>query len=188
MKATWTFIKILSVFLALFMALYGGYFLLRRSDMTLPSLLLPASGSRMFMSMEGFRFTQSENGHVAWHMNARKAELFENKQARLKDLEITYLTADNKEASLIGDSGTMDTATGNASIRSESKEIRIVTDDGYVMTTSSLFWKPVERLVSTQDRFKLLGSEIYLEGKGLSANVDMHTIAVNSNVKAVLQE
>jgi len=42
--------------------------------------------------------------------------------------------------------------------------------------------------VWTAEPFKLLGSEIYLEGTGFSGNVDLRSIAVKKNVKAVLQE
>ena len=82
----------------------------------------------------------------------------------------------------------MDTVTGNASVRRDSREVRVVTSDGYLLTTDSLTWKAGDRLVLTPDPFKLLGSEIYLEGRGLTANLDMRMIVVNNNVKAVLQE
>lgn len=188
MKEAFKLLKFFAVVLILSGALYGGYHLLRTSDVSFPSLLQPTGGARLFMSTEGFRFTQSENGQVAWRMYARKADLFENKEAKLKNFEITFQSPEQKQAALFGDTGIMDTVTGNASIRGVSNDVRIVTSDGYVLTTNSLYWKAGQKLVSTQDPFKLLGSEIYLEGKGLSANVDMRTIAVNSNVKAVLQE
>jgi LPS export ABC transporter protein LptC len=188
MKVNWKLFKVLAAVLILISALYGGYLLLRRSDMSIPSLLHPAPRSRLFMSMEGFRVTRSENGRVAWRMLARNADLYESKEAQLKDLQITYITPDKKEAELLGESGTMDMVTGNASVRRVTQDVRIVTSEGYLLTTDSLFWKAGERLVTTPDPFKLLGTEIYLEGKGLSGNVDMRTIVVNSNVKAVLQE
>ncbi len=188
MKVIGKLFKVLSVLLVLFAIFYGGYLWLRGADMTMPSLFQPAPGTRRLMSMEGFRFTQSEHGRISWRMHARQADLYESKEARLKDLEITFFTPDNREGTLTGDAGTMDTATGNASISSVSREVRVVTSDGYLLTTNSLFWNAGERLVRTPAPFKLLGSEIYLEGKGLSANLDTHTIVVNSNVKAVLQE
>jgi LPS export ABC transporter protein LptC len=190
MKVNGKRITVLSAVLILVAALYGVSLFVRRADMTMsmPSLFRPAQGSRLFMSIEGFRFTQSENGRVAWRMHARNAELYENKEARLKDLEITFIAPDKREAVLIGDTGTMDTATGNASVLGVDHEVRILTSDGYLLTTHSLFWKASRRLVDTPDPFKLLGREIYLEGKGLSANVELRTIVVNDNVKAVLQE
>jgi LPS export ABC transporter protein LptC len=188
MKVNWQILKVLSVFLVLFAIFYGGYRWLRGTDMTMPSLFRPAPGARLLMSMEGFRFAQSENGRISWRMYARKADLYESKEARLKDLEITFFAPDKREGTLIGETGTMDTATGNASVSRVSREVRVVTSDGYLLTTNALFWKAGKRLVRTPDPFKLLGSEIYLEGKGLSADVDMRTIVVDSNVKAVLQE
>jgi LPS export ABC transporter protein LptC len=188
MKVNWNLLKVLSLVFLITSALSGGYLLLRRTEMSMPSLFPAVSPSRLIMSMEGFRFTQSENGRVAWRMHARKADLYESKEAELQDVAITFIAPDNKQAELIGEVGTMDTASGNASIRRISQEVRIVTSDGYLLTTPALYWKASERTVSTPDRFKLLGSEIYLEGKGLSGNADMQKIVVNGNVKAVLQE
>jgi LPS export ABC transporter protein LptC len=187
MKVNSTFSKILGAFIILGACAYGGYLLVRGSDMSMPSLLQPTTGVRLIMNMEGFRFTQSENGRVSWRMKARNADLFENKEAQLGEIEIVFSNPDNKEAALLGDTGTMDTTSGNASIRRGSREVRIVTSDGYLLTTNSLFWKAGERLVWTADPFKLLGSEIYLEGVGITANVDMRTLVVKENVKAVLQ-
>jgi LPS export ABC transporter protein LptC len=188
MKVNWKFFKAFAAFLIFAALLYSGYLLLRGADLTMPALLKPAAGERLLMSMEGFRFAQSENGRVSWRMNSRSATLYANKEAQLKDIEIVFITPDNKEAALIGDVGIMDTVTGNASVRRDSHEVRVVTSDGYLLTTDSLTWKAGDRLVLTPDPFKLLGSEIYLEGRGLTANVDMRMIVVNNNVKAVLQE
>ena len=167
---------------------YGGYLLLRGTEITMPSLFHPAAGVRLLMSMDGFKFTKSENGRVSWRMNARGAELYENKEAQLKDIKIVFTSPESKEATLLGEAGTMDTSNGNSSIRRVTRDVRVITSDGYLLTTDSLFFMAVERVVWTDDPFKLLGSEIYLEGVGLSANVDLRKVVVKNNVKAVLQE
>lgn len=167
----------------------GIYDLLRGRDITMPSLFQPKQGVRLLMSMDGFRFAQSEDGRVAWRMRAASADLYENKEAQLKDIEISYMGAQNGYAAeMFGEAGMLDTASGNASLRRGVREVRIVTHDGYLLTTDSLFWKAGDRLVRTVDPFKLLGREIYLEGRGITANVDMRTFEVTDNVKAVLQE
>jgi hypothetical protein len=121
-------------------------------------------------------------------MDARNADLYENKEARLQDIKIVFKSPENREATILGETGTMETSSGNASLRRVTREVRVITSDGYLLTTDSLFWKAGERVVRTADPFKLLGSEIYLEGTGLSANVDMRTIVVRNDVKAVLQD
>jgi LPS export ABC transporter protein LptC len=181
-------ITALGVFLVLVAALYGAYVLLRNTDLAMPALYRPLSGDRLLMSMEGFRFVEMENGKVLWRVAAGSADLYENKETQLKNVEITFVAPDNREARLIGEAATLDTVTGNASISRGVREVRIVTSEGYVLTTNSLFWRADQRIVRTADPFKLLGSELYLEGQGLSGNADMGTIEVDKHVKAVLQE
>jgi len=184
--------KALALFLILAIlaaGIYGGYLLFRGREITVPSLFQPAAGVKLLLSMDGFQFSQSNGGKTAWRMTARNADLYGNKQAQLNDIEITFNSPDGtRQAKLLGDVGTMDTVTGNASVRRGAKEVRIVTSDGYLLKTNSLFWKAGERLVSTPESFKLLGSEIYLEGVGLSAYADLRSLVVKNNVKAVLQE
>jgi LPS export ABC transporter protein LptC len=182
------FYKVTAAVLVITAIALGSYLLMRGTEIVMPVLFHPAAGPRLIMSMDGYRFTQSENGRVTWRMDAKSADLYENKEAQLLDIKIVFKSPENKEAVILGDAGTMDTASGNASIRRATREVRVITSDGYLLTTDSLFWKSGERVVSTADPFKLLGSEIYLEGTGMSANVDLRTILVRNDVKAVLQE
>jgi len=181
-------ITVLGVFLVLVAALYGAYALLRGTDLTMPTLFQPASGTRLLMSMEGFRFVETENGRVSWRMIAGSADLYENKEAKLTNVEITFFSPDSREARLLGEFATLDTDRGDVSIRRGVRDVRIVTSEGYLLTTNSLFWRADQRTVRTADPFKLLGSELYLEGQGIMGNADMLTIEVDKRVKAVLQE
>ena len=182
-------ITALGVFFVLISAFYGAYALLRGAERAMPTMSQPpASGTRLLMSMEGFRFVETENGKVSWRMTAGSADLYENKEAQLTKVEITFVSPDSREARLLGETATLDTSTGDASIRRGVREVRIVTSEGYLLTTDSLFWRAGQHLVRTADPFKLLGSELYLEGQGLSGNADMLTIEVDKHVKAVLQE
>ncbi len=182
------FYKVTAAVLVISAIAIGSYLLMRGTKIVMPALFHPAAGPRLIMSMDGYRFTQSENGRVSWRMDARNADLYENKEAQLQEIKIVFKSPENKEAVILGDAGTMDTTSGNASIRRATREVRVITSDGYLLTSDSLFWKAGERVVWTADPFKLLGSEIYLEGTGISANVDLRTILVKNDVKAVLQE
>jgi LPS export ABC transporter protein LptC len=182
------FYRVAAVVLIITAIAFGSYLLMRGTDITMPSLFHPAPGARLMMSMDGFRFTQSQNGSVSWRMDARSADLYDNKEAQLQDVKIVYTSPENREATILGEKGTLDTPSGNASLRRVTREVRVITSDGYLLTADSLFWKAGERIVWTSDPFKLLGSEIYLEGTGISANVDLRTILVKNDVKAVLQE
>ncbi len=179
---------VLFVLAALGALLYFSYRVLRNADIGIPAVLRPAGENRVVISMEGFRLVQTEQGRVAWSVQARRADLMENKEAQLKEVEAVFNNPDGKTAALIGELGTLDTTSGNASIRRGAREVRIVTSDGYLMTTDSLSWKAHDRLVRTHDPFKVLGREIYIEGKGMTADVDLEELTVDDNVKAILQE
>jgi LPS export ABC transporter protein LptC len=168
--------------------LFGSYRVLRDADFSVPAILRPSQAKRVLISMEGFRMVQSEGGRTAWSLTARIADLFERRDAQLRDVEIVVSNPEGRKAALIGENGTMDTETGNASVRRGAREVRIVTSDGYLVTTDSLFWRAADRIVRTKDPFKVLGQEIYIEGTGMSADVDMRKVTVESDVKAVLQE
>jgi LPS export ABC transporter protein LptC len=180
---------ILVIGLSIALLVTGSYFILKESEqISVPVLLQPTSGNRQLMNMDTFRFVRSEKGLVTVRLDAAKAELYDNKEAHLMDVEILFVDSDTREAKITGDSGNMDTTTGNASLRRVARDVKIITSDDYLLTTASLFWKAGERIVRTADPFKLIGNEIYLEGVGLTANADLGTLAVKDNVKAVLQE
>jgi len=182
------FFSVLALFGVLAAALYSSYRLLRDAGFSVPALYRPAESKRLLISMDGFRFSQTEGGKVSWRMNSSRTDLFEDREARLNKVEIQFLEPDGRKVTLIGETGVMDTVKGNATIRRGAREVRIITSDGYLMTTDSLFWRANDRVVTTTDPFKVLGRDIYFEGKGFSADVDMRKMLVNSNVKAVLQE
>jgi len=168
--------------------LYVSYRVLRNTDFSIPALLRPSQGKRLMVSMEGFRMVQTEDGRAAWTVTSRSADLFENQEAVLRDVEVLFNDPDGRTAALIGETGTLDMRTGNASIRRGARDVKVVTSDGYLLTTNSLHWRSADRVVRTADPFKVLGKEIYIEGTGMTADVDLENVVVNSNVKAVLQE
>jgi len=85
------FFSVLVLFCVLAGVLYGSYRLLRDVDFSIPSLFRPAPGKRLLISMDGFRFAQTEDGRVSWRINSSRTDLFESREARLKDVEIQFL-------------------------------------------------------------------------------------------------
>ncbi len=187
-QAILRFFYVFSILASLGALLFLSYQGLRNANMALPALFPSSAGKRVVISMEGFRLVETEQGRVAWTVQASHADLLESKEAQLREVEAVFTKPDGRTAALIGELGTLDTVSGNATIRRGAREVRIVTSDGYLMTTDSLSWKARERLVRTNDPFKVLGREIYVEGKGMTAHVDLGELAVDNNVKAILQE
>ncbi len=187
-QAIFRFLFVFLILAALGAALFFSYRMLRRADIGMPAFFQPTGGKRVVISMEGFRIIETEHAKVAWTVDAKRADLLDDKEAQLKDVEAVFHNPDGRTVALVGDLGTLDTSTGNASIRRGAKEVRVVTSDGYLMTTDALSWKARDRTVRTNDPFKILGRDTYVEGKGMTADVDLGELMVDDNVKAILQE
>jgi LPS export ABC transporter protein LptC len=187
-KALLRSLLLLSVLGVLATLLYGSYRLLRDTNLAVPSLFRPVQAKRVLIDMDGYRMVQTENGRTAWSITARTAELFDTRDAVLRDLEIVLYYPDGRTAALLADEGSMNTVSGDASVQRGAREVRIVTSDGYLMTTDFLLWKAVNRVVRTTSSFRVLGKEIFLEGVGMTANADLRKVVVEKNVKAILQE
>lgn len=176
-----------AVLIALSFLFAIGYFFLRAAAIDVPTFFRPSPAERLLISMEGFRLVRSEGGAAVWRMSASAADLYESKEAQLSDVEILYGGA-ARRVTLLGDTARLKLDSGDAVIRRGTRDVKIITSDGYLVTTASLAWNAGERTIRTPEPFKVLGRELYLEGTGLKADVDLHTLTVNGNVKAVLQE
>jgi LPS export ABC transporter protein LptC len=186
--AIFRFLIVFFVLTSVSAVLYMSYRALRDTNLNVPSLFPSSAEGKPVISMSGFRLVESEAGRVAWSVEAKRADLLDNKEALLSEVEAVFHNPDGKTAALIGESGTIDTKSGNASVRGDGKDVRIVTSDGYLMTTDVLSWNAARRTVWTKDPFRVLGREIYVEGKGMRADVDLQELKVEGNVKAILQE
>ena len=90
------FYKVITTLLLVAAIIICGYLLLRGRNITMTSLSRPSPGARLLMSMDGFRITQSENGRVSWRLDAMSADLFENKEAQLKEVKIVFKGLDKR--------------------------------------------------------------------------------------------
>ena len=82
------FFAVLAFFIVLAAFLYGSYLFLRDVDIKMPALFRPAPGKRLFISMDGFRLTQTEDGRVSWRMNASADRSVRGVKRQVKGVEI----------------------------------------------------------------------------------------------------
>ncbi len=130
--------------------------------------------------MYELQMTHKEYNKVEWELSARKA-LFpmDKKEILLKSINLTinyspkiYITSGN---------GTYEVEKGNMTL---SSAVEFNTEDAR-FTTNTLNWNSKDELVTTQDPVKFSGKSFFIEGKGLTANINQQQIRILKNVKAV---
>lgn len=141
------------------------------------------------MTMDNFHFTQAGKGKIDWEVKAVRAKLFkkENK-AVLEDVEAVFTTPKGIRLELKGDEGLFNTELHDIYIRKKNNKIKIISSNGYTMTTDSLSWNNKNRIVATDDAVLIEGKEIKLKGKGLRINAVTQELEVVSDVEAVIKK
>lgn len=131
-------------------------------------------------TMYELQMTHKEYDKVEWELSARKA-LFpmDKKEIQLKSIDLTinyspkiYITSGN---------GTYEIEKNNITL---SKAVEFNTEDAK-FTTDTLNWNSKDELVTTQDPVKFSGKSFFIEGNGLTANINQQQIRILKNVKAV---
>ncbi|MGE5856538.1 MAG: hypothetical protein ACM34C_08230, partial [Syntrophaceae bacterium] len=107
MKVRKQFIAFLAIVLILVAILTSRLY--RKAELSLPNFLRPYSQTRVLMSMQGFRFAQFEQDATPWRMEARHADLYENKEARMRNVEIVFSGTESRVVTLFGEEGTLNT-------------------------------------------------------------------------------
>ncbi|MEK6678226.1 MAG: LPS export ABC transporter periplasmic protein LptC, partial [Nitrospirota bacterium] len=138
---------------------------------------------------DNFHFTQAGKGKTDWEVKAVRAKLFkkENK-AVLEDVVAVFTTSQGIRLELKGDEGLFNTESHDIYIRKRNNDIKIISSNGYTMTTDSLSWDNKKRVVATDDAVSIEGKEIRLKGKGLRINAISQELEVLSNVEAVIKK
>ncbi len=130
--------------------------------------------------MYDLQMTHKEHDKVEWELSASKA-LFpmDKKEIQLKSIDLTinyspkiYITSVN---------GTYEVEKGNITL---DETVEFNTEDTK-FTTDTLRWNSKNELVTTQDPVKFSGKSFFIEGNGLTANINLQQIRILKNVKAV---
>jgi LPS export ABC transporter protein LptC len=141
------------------------------------------------ISIDGFRFSNTDKEKGNWDLTARKADVRKDTGiASLKDLQAIFNGIDGTVLTLKADSGTFDTNSKDVKLFGENKDIRITSSSGYEMFAKNLRWDNEKKELSTDDFVKLSGRNIKIEGRGLVARSDLQEVKINNGVKTVFTQ
>lgn len=141
------------------------------------------------VSIDGFRFSNTDNEKGNWDLTARKAEVRKDTGiASLKDLQAIFNGNGGTVLTLKADSGTFDTNSKDVNLLSNDKDIKITSSSGYEMSAKDLRWDNEKKELSTNHFVKLSGRNIKIEGRGLVARSDLQEVKITNGVKTVFTQ
>ena len=145
-----------------------------------PTSMDPPSGT----PSEGMRGISLHNIHVGdtrWVLQADTASVFREKKRIVAEVvEIDFFEKDEHVSKLTSDQGILLQATDDIEARGN---VRVVTDDGAVLTTRVLFWDHQRAKIHTDEFVRITRDNDVLTGVGLEADPGLDRIEIKEEVR-----
>ncbi|MDA1001102.1 MAG: LPS export ABC transporter periplasmic protein LptC [bacterium] len=128
---------------------------------------------------------QNEKGAKEWELWADQAKVYQKQDiTQMRNLHILFYPKDGKKMNVYAERGVMENRTRNIQLEGN---VRILTDDGYIVETESLRFNSEKKYVETKDPVVLRNSTFRLTGTGLFGRTDMGQFTLERNVRAIIQ-
>jgi LPS export ABC transporter protein LptC len=133
------------------------------------------------VGLQEVNFVQVKDGVKLWELKA-EAVTYQQPQNQIsfKKVTLTYFPKGESPVTLVGNLGKLDTQKKNVFIEGE---VVISTPDGYELRAPSLQYEDEKREVSTDKEFTFKGPNIFLDGHGVSMNLDTQMVWVKKKAK-----
>jgi LPS export ABC transporter protein LptC len=136
------------------------------------------------VGLQEMNFVQVKNGIKLWELKAEAVEYQQPKNlVSFKKVTLTYFPKGDKPIRLVGNLGSLDTQTKNIFIEGE---VIISTPDGYELKVPSLNYRDDIREVTSEGTFTFKSSDLFLDGQGMTMNLDSQKVWVKKKVRMTL--
>lgn len=162
-----------------------GVVIWRHLEQQSPEEIVKLLPENIDLALENLHYTQNEDGHQRWTLDADKAEyLKDSSQVKLVSVNLLYYEAGSfGDVMLRSDRGQLEQNSrqidvwGNVVITTENKE---------QLFTEYLHYDDQLRRLSNDDPFRLNSNQLELTGSGLQIDIDQGRMLVKRKVKAIL--
>ncbi len=147
-----------------------------------PPKIQSEKGTPGQIGMKEINFVQVKGGVKLWELKAEAVNYQQvQNQISFKKVTLIYFPKDGEgPITLIGNLGKLDTKKKNVFIEGE---VVISTSDGYELKAPSLQYEDDKREVSSEGKFSFKGPHIFLDGQGVSMNLDSQKVWVKKNAR-----
>jgi LPS export ABC transporter protein LptC len=136
--------------------------------------------------ISGFSLTETTMGQKDWHMDARRAYVYEKRNILEADsIEVTfYGEAGRVRSTLKADYGKLNRASDNMEA---SGNVVVTSADGVVLETKSLRWESKLRKIISEDSVRIVREQDVLTGWGFRGDPDLGSFRIMRDMKATIK-
>ena len=156
-------------------AVYIGY----RQVSNAPEMLLSSIKDGANLSLGKIKQTATRDGRKEWSLEAGSAHYMDTEnKAVLTDLFVTYFLENNQEVYLKADQGILNTDTNDIEFSGNV----VVRNQDYSLKTERLSYEHRQRLIFTDDRVNIAGTDAVVSADSLSFDLKANQIVLTGNV------
>ncbi len=145
-----------------------------------PTSMDPPSGTPS-EGMTGISLHNIRVGDTRWVLQADTASVFrEKKRVVAEVVRIDFFEGDEHVSKLTADQGILLQATDDLEARGN---VRVVTDDGAILTTRVLFWDHQRAKIHTDEFVRITRDDDVLTGVGMEADPGLDRIEIKEEVR-----
>lgn len=139
---------------------------------------------RADISIGKVSFREMEDDRIKWELEADRAEYFKEPDLMVfSDVRVTFYSKNGSMYTLQGKEGRYKKATGDMEV---SGDVVGRMSEGYDIRATSLKYKAKEKLLLTEDRVVITGSDLRIEGVGLMVDIEKNLFSLKDKVTTSL--
>ncbi|RMF90053.1 MAG: LPS export ABC transporter periplasmic protein LptC, partial [Nitrospinota bacterium] len=132
--------------------------------------------------LENFHLVDTVQQRKQWELSAAVAQNVQGDPDRvvLQNLEMTFFPATSPPITLVARRGELSKRTRTVRVEGD---VHLDNGQGYLLTTESLRWDPVDRVLYTHDWVRIRGQGLEVEGRGFRSDVTRQEMKVREAVR-----
>jgi LPS export ABC transporter protein LptC len=135
--------------------------------------------------MRGIRLRNFQVGDTEWVLEADTASVFREKKTVVAErVKVDFFDGPRHVSTLNADQGVLHQATDDLEARGQ---VRVVTDEGAVLTTEVLFWDHQRAKIYTEEYVEITQGTDTLAGYGLDADPGLDRVEIRREVRGTLR-
>jgi LPS export ABC transporter protein LptC len=136
--------------------------------------------------MKGVRIQNFKIGDTRWVLTADSAAVFrEKKRVEALPVQVDFFEEERHVSVLTADLGILLQATDDLEARGN---VKVVTDEGTVLTTEILFWDHQKSLIHTEEFVRIEKEGDVLTGVGMEADPGLDRIDIKNAVEGTVKD
>lgn len=137
------------------------------------------------MAMQTVRLVENRGERTEWELEADSSETFQEENLTvLKNVRATFYPEEQPVIHVSGREGRLSMDTKDMIIRGD---VTVQSESGYALKTEELRYNAEKKQVETDQAVEMAQEGLFVQGVGLTVNIDGKSLVVRRDVKATFQ-